>query len=296
MKRIILVLFSSFSVLCSNSQTTDQIIALFDRHPVPDNKRIETGNLLTEAVKTALSIVRQQYRVERDGEFYGRKGKLYYGETYTLGVKISNSTILQRDAILPWENDDDYKRLNAGRNYSAEHLPSFQRQLSETEWKSVEFDFKNLTRVKTNDSLLYESLDKIPDFGLPIDESIGEKNGYMIWVYSTTNLQDSAMQVTQKQESLSVEAKGDNRSIDIKPSDADRVLGGIFVIPKIERAGYIQVLLVGVAAKDSYNNWKLEMLTSQIDKDQSEKPDKTAKPRKKKKQDKSEESELTPIK
>lgn len=256
-----------------------------------------TGNrIIGDAVAPALSIVRQQYRVERDGEFYGRKGKLYYGETYTLGVKISNSTILQRDAIFPWENDDDYKRLNAGRNYSAEHLPSFQRQLSETEWKSVEFDFKNLTRVKTNDSLLYESLDKIPDFGLPIDESTGEKNGYMIWVYSTTNLQDSAMQVTQKQESLVVEAKGDNRSIDVKPSDADRVLGGIFVIPKIERAGYIQVLLVGVAAKDSYNNWKLEMLTSQIDKDQSEKPDKTAKPHKKKKQDKSEESELTPIK
>ena len=132
-----------------------------------------TGNrIIGDAVAPALSIVRQQYRVERDGEFYGRKGKLYYGETYTLGVKISNSTILQRDAILPWENDDDYKRLNAGRNYSAEHLPSFQRQLSETEWKSVEFDFKNLTRVKTNDSLLYESLDKIPDFGLPIDESI----------------------------------------------------------------------------------------------------------------------------
>jgi len=53
---------------------------------------------------------------------------------------------------------------------------------------------------------------------------------------------------------------------------------------------------VGVAAKDSHNNWKLELLTSQTDKVQSEKPGKTAKPHKKKKQDKSEESELTPIK
>ncbi len=302
MKRIILVLFSSFSVLCVNAQTTDQIIALFDRHPVQENGRMETGSPFTEAVKPALSIIRQQYRLERGGEFFGRKGKQYYGETYTIGVKVSNATLLQRGVVLPWENDTDYKRVSAGGKYAAVNFYSMQRQISSDIWNTVEFDFENLTKVKSADSLLFESLDKINDFGLPVDETEGYKNGYMIWAYSTTTLQDSAMQVELKQNAFSIEAKGDGQPVDISPARADSLLGGIFVVPQVERAGYIKVLLVGVAVRDSANAWKLELLTRASNDEKKEKPAKKEKPGKRKKIPKedpdipADDSEPTPIK
>ena len=261
-----------------------------------------TSDIITKAVTPALSIVRQQYRLERGGDFFGRRGRLYYGETYTLGVKVSNSTILQRGAVFPWENDADYKRVSADGKYTAANFHSMQRLLSNKEWKDVEFDFENLTKPKTADSLLYESLDKINDFGLPVDDTEGYKNGYLIWAYSSTNLQDSAMQVSLKQKSYSIEAKGNGMPLDVSPERADSVLGGVFVVTQVERVGYIKVFLVGVAVKNSAKEWKLELLTQKSNENKNEKPEK-----KKKKKDGTEisrekaetpadDSEPTPIK
>ncbi len=261
MNRIVLFLFCSLAVACVKAQTTDQIIALFERHPVSESGQIETRTLLTEAVTPALSIIRQQYRLESNGEFYGRNGKLYFGETYTLGVKVSNATILQRSVLFPWENNADYIRVSAGGKYKAVNFYSMQRPLNSNEWNTVYFDFENLTKVKSSDSLLVESLDKINDFGLPIDETEGYKKGFMIWAYSTTNLLDSAMNVELMQNGFSIEVKNEEKTVNVSPARPESVLGGVFVVPVVERAGYIKVLLVGVAARDSSNTWKLELFT-----------------------------------
>ena len=47
----------------------------------------------------------------------------------------------------------------------------------------------------------------------------------------------------------------------MKPSDCEKVIGGLFVVPVIERAGYIKLQMVGIAAKDQEGNWSLHLLT-----------------------------------
>lgn len=282
MKKLLFIALLSLPSMIVNAQLNSD---MYLRYKDVDNKKTTVGkdsSLIIAAVQPALYVVRQQFRLERDGSYYGRKGQQHYGETFSLGVKVSNATILQRCVVLPWENDADYNRVSAGGKYAPELFRSYQRQLSSLEWQSVEFDFYNLTRSMSNDSLLFESLDKVPDFGLPVDETPGKKEGYMIWAYSTSNLMDSIMQVMFNQESITVEAKGDNKPIDIKPSN-NNVLGGIYVIPKVERAGYIQVLLVGVAARNTKNEWKLGLLTRGSSEDNSENPTISDKPRKRKK-------------
>lgn len=259
-----------------------------------------------DAVQPALSIIRQQYRLERNGDFFGRQNKPYFAETYSLGIKISGGTILHRSVVFPWENDADYQRINGSGKYKPAYFWSMQRSVMESEWKTVELELgTQYVTPFTSDSSLYRHTDATADFGLPIDETVGSKQGYMIWAYSISNLQDSAMQVKFQQSELKIEAKTDGKAISVKPDNISNVLGGIFIVPQVERAGYIKLLLVGVAARNSHGEWSLYLMTTKSGEltkiDESGKGDKT---RKKKKRDDSEkitventdDSELTPIK
>jgi len=173
------------------------------------------------------------------------------------------------------------------------------------EWKAVELELgTQYVAPFSSDSLLYRHTDATADFGLPIDETAGSKQGYMIWAYSTSNLQDSAMQVKFQQSELKIEAKTDGKTISVKPDNISNVLGGIFIVPQVERAGYIKLLLVGVPARNSHGEWSLNLMTTKSGEltkiDESGKSDKS---RKKKKRTTVEtttvdndDPELTPIK
>lgn len=258
-----------------------------------------------DAVQPALSIIRQQYRLERNGDFFGRQNKPYFAETYSLGIKISGGTILHRSVVFPWENDADYQRINGSGKYKPAYFRSMQRSVMGGEWKAVELELgTQYVAPFSSDSLLYRHTDATADFGLPIDETAGSKQGYMIWAYSTSNLQDSAMQVKFQQSELKIEAKTDGNTISVKPGNISNVLGGIFIVPQVERAGYIKLLLVGVAARNSHGEWSLNLMTTKSGEltkiDESGKSDKS---RKKKKRTTVEtttvdndDPELTPIK
>ena len=275
MKRFFIIIYSSLFAFVTYAQIPDWILDMASddtvivAKPMAKVKNVYNENLILDAVIPSLSIVRQQYQLKFKDDVFGREDKLYYGETYTLGIKISNNILLQRDALFPWEHDSDYKRVNPGdkdhQKYQPVYYRSYQRSIRGTEWKEVDFDFDNFTKAKDADSLLFQSQDKISDFGLPTDETIGEKHGYMIWLYSSTNLQDSAMQVEVRQKELTIEVKGTLLPTEIPSDIIQNTLGGIFVVPQIERIGYIKVLLAGVVTKDSQNRWVLKMLASKQD-------------------------------
>ncbi len=258
-----------------------------------------------DAVQPALSIIRQQYRLERNGDFFGRQNKPYFAETYSLGIKISGGTILHRSVIFPWENDADYQRINGSGKYKPTYFRSMQRSVIEGEWKAVELELgTQYVAPFTSDSSLYRHTDATADFGLPIDETAGLKQGYIIWAYSTSSLKDSAMQVKFQQSELKIEAKNDGKAISVKPDNISNVLGGIFIMPQVERAGYIKLLLVGVAARNSHGEWSLDLMTTKSGEltkiDGSGKDDKSQKKKKRTSLETTtidnDDPELTPIK
>lgn len=264
-----------------------------------------TSDIVTKAVKPALTIIRQQYRLERNGEFFGRQNKPYFAETYTLGVKIPGGTLMHRSVIFPWENDADYQRINGSGKYNPTNFVSMQRPVVANEWKAVDFELDTeYVTALSSDSLLYKHSDATADFGLPIDETSGFKQGYMIWAYSTSNLKDSAMQVKFQQSELKIEAKTDIKTVSVKPDNSSNVLGGVFIVPKVERAGYIKLLLVGVASRNSHGEWLLNLMTTKsVELTKADESRKSDKSRKKKKRTTSETTtvdndnpELTPIK
>ncbi len=260
------------------------------------NKVFPHMSIVTDALSPELSIIRQQYQLEREGDHWGKNGKNYYGENYTLGVKVAGGIIFLGDVLTPWKNDADYQKRNAVGNYTPVLYRSYQRGINEGIFQEVELDLDSYAKPLNGDKSLYINADARKDFGLNIDESTGEKKGYMIWAYSTTTLQDSAMLVNFVQNSYQVEATAESTIYSMTPDNQERLLGGIFVVPKVERGGRVQFLLVGVAAPDADKKWNLHLLTTEANPLPKEIADKRKKKDDKKKEEEPNDSELTPIK
>lgn len=223
---------------------------------------------IIDALKPELCIIRQQYQLKRGEDMYGSDGKSYYGETYTLGVKVPGYLYMQRGVLKPWEGDKNYNRVNADGKYESVYFKSFQRSLAETKvaYSPIEIEFgRSYLQAINSDQTLYRQEDLVSDFGLSIDEAGGEKRGIMVWVYSNSTLKDSAMTVSFQQEMLSLEAKSDSILIPQTVSNADRLLGGVFVVPSYERGGRIQIRLAGIAVRTANGDWNLQLLASHFD-------------------------------
>lgn len=223
---------------------------------------------IIDALKPELCIIRQQYQLKRGEDMYGSDGKSYYGETYTLGVKVPGYLYMQRGVLKPWEGDKNYDRVNADGKYESVYFKSFQRSLidKETAYTPIEIEFgRDYLQAVNSDQTLYRQEDLVSDFGLSIDEVGGVKKGIMVWVYSNSTLKDSAMTVSFQQEMLSLEAKSDSMLIPQTVSNANRLLGGVFVVPSYERGGRIQIRLTGIAVRTANGDWNLQLLASHFD-------------------------------
>ena len=253
-----------------------------------------SDSLLIKAITPSLSIIRQQYRLERNGEFFGKNNKSYYGETYSLGVKVAGATSLQNQAARPWENDKDYKRINQSSNYNPSLFWSFQRSLNDSVYNMIEWDYDHPI---DKDSSIYRSEDAIRDFGLSIDIKSGQKSGYLVWVYSTSNLQDSAMHVLIRQTYYQVAASVENADIAMTPNESEKIIGGLYVVPVYESGGRIQMTVAGVASKSTDDKWILHLLTIETPKEHDTKSStvQEKKSSKKRHEDESSKDEPTPV-
>lgn len=222
-------------------------------------------NLTKDALAPELSIIRQQYRLERNGETYGKNGKSFYGETYTLAIKVAGGLYVSGHAIEPWRNDADYERVNVDKKYKPDYFWCYQRALNDSVYKPIELEIGTefLQPVNSGKSL-WKHQDKMSDFGLSEDITLGKKTGYMLWAYASPDIQDSAMVINLRQNTLVVDVKADSTLQEVTPKEVEKVIGGLFVIPKYEGRGRVQFYLAGVAVKVGKEKWALQLLTDKM--------------------------------
>lgn len=214
-------------------------------------------NPVIEAIKPELCMIRQQYRLEQNGKYYGKNSLVYYGETYSLGVKIGGGLLFLRDVVKPWQDDPDYKRVNSDNRYNTEIYYTYQRFLNDTTYNAVELELGSETTTPQNtDSTLWLHPDR--DTGLDLDLSSKFKVGYLIWVNAVNGKRDSAMKIRFVQTDFSVDTTSVS-FINLKPNTPENVLGGLFVTPKYGKGGRVQFLLAGIAVHQKGNNWALQL-------------------------------------
>ena len=268
-KYIILSVLSILLTIPSYSQSLKELLegeSKYIAEPTKDatdtvpNTVVKTSlvesDLVFKAVAPALKIIKQQYRLKKDGDFFGRNNKPHFGESFSLGVKVSGGTILQNEVLYPWVNDKDYKDVNEAGKYTPVLYDSYQKSVIGGDYEKVDFEL-NTPYVKSvgKDSLLYIHSDVYSDFGLNMDTASGEKSGYMLWVYEADGKCD------YKVEALNLQASVESTVIPMKTSSPSKVLGGVYVIPVNERPGTISFYLVGVASTCNNKDWSLKLLT-----------------------------------
>lgn len=241
----------------SSSEKVDTVSTESDTtFPVVMSGDEDLEQLIVKAVSPILRVVKQQYRLKKDGDFFGRNNKPHFGESFSLGVKVAGGTILQNEVLYPWVNDKDYKDVNEAGKYTPVLYDSYQKSVVGGDYEKVDFEL-NTPYVKPvgKDSLLYIHSDVYSDFGLNMDTASGEKSGYMLWVYETDGKCD------YKVEALNLQASVEATVIPMKTSSPSKVLGGVYVIPVNERPGTISFYLVGVASTFNNKDWSLKLLT-----------------------------------
>lgn len=268
-KYIILSVLSILLTIPSYSQSLKELLegeSKYIAEPTKDttdtvpNTAVKTSlvesDLVFKAVAPALKIIKQQYRLKKDGDFFGRNNKPHFGESFSLGVKVSGGTILQNEVLYPWVNDKDYKDVNEAGKYTPVLYDSYQKSVIGGDYEKVDFEL-NTPYVKSvgKDSLLYIHSDVYSDFGLNMDTASGEKSGYMLWVYEADGKCDYRV------ETLNLQASVESTVIPMKTSSPSKVLGGVYVIPVNERPGTISFYLVGVASTCNNKDWSLKLLT-----------------------------------
>ena len=130
-KYIILSVLSILLTIPSYSQSLKELLegeSKYIAEPTKDatdtvpNTAVKTSlvesDLVFKAVAPALKIIKQQYRLKKDGDFFGRNNKPHFGESFSLGVKVAGGTILQNEVLYPWVNDKDYKDVNEAGKYT----------------------------------------------------------------------------------------------------------------------------------------------------------------------------------
>lgn len=258
MKRIFIICFlTAFYAAGMSAQIS---LTELLKGKVTVNNKVEISH---EAVKPELFIIRQQYRLERNGEYYGKNNKPFYGETYSLAVKVSGGMMFLDDVVEPWKNDADYKRVNATGKYKPVRFWTYQRAITDSVYKAVDLELGTEYVTPFNaQKTLYTHIEEKGNFGLSIDKETGVKAGYMIWAYSKSDIQDSAMVVELRQSMDSIDVKPDSTLIPMSPTDPKKIIGGIFVTPKYGHAGSVQFVLTGIAVRTDNSGWALQMLMS----------------------------------
>lgn len=252
------------------------------------------------SILSELSIIRQQYRLKQGKDYYGKNGKSYFGETYTLAIKVNRGMYLSGDVVEPWKFDADYSRMNASGNYTPALFWSYQRSLTDSVFKAISLEFGKEEFLKSFNAgkSLYKHQDAKDDFGLEEDCTSGEKKGIMIWAYSKTTVQDSAMVVDLRQNAMTINSKADSTLLSMTPNEPEKIIGGVYMVPKIEGRGVVRYQLAGVAVKTGEGKWALQLLVMEdsLTKSEGKAPENDKKKGSKKRKTKSEEmTELTAV-
>lgn len=272
MRRLLSLFILVMVVTCIQAQIPDWILDMAKGDttkimPSVQNEEVKpVNNIVCEAIIPTLTIIRQQYRLELNGEHYGKNNLPYYGETFSLGVKVAGGMLFLKDVFKPWLYDSDYNLVNASGKYKVEYYATYQRALRDSVYTPIDLELskQNYSYPVNIDSTLYKHVDARSNFGLNIDETAGLKDGYMLWVHSRTNVKDSAMDVDISQSSYSINASAETSVIAMAPNEPNKLIGGLYVVPKFEQGGRVQFIVAGVAVKSDESEWKLQLLVNDL--------------------------------
>jgi hypothetical protein len=242
---------------------------------------------IEKAINNCLFITHQSFQVfsKQTGEIYGYNGKDEFGYTNSLGVAVKDGVILTDQAVRPWSYDKKFKKYS--NDYDPIFMDSQYAVLNDSaKFKAFEYSSADL-KILSDTTLYYFPSKTFNNIGFEIDNTAGEKQGWVIWVSPKKDSSDTnKVTYTCYQKSIKI---GKEQAFEISlPNSANSAIGGVYIVPDFSVPSIIKFKLCGIiASRDDkwYINALCEDLGTQTncDKESAESTDEVK------------DSELTPI-
>lgn len=225
-----------------------------------------SDSVLIDAVQPGLYVVRQQYQIRNvaDGKVYGKDGNNWFGETYSLGVKVAGGLLVTRAVMRPWEGDTDFDKVNNHGKYVPQlYRTTYLRSVDGGDYReaNLDFDTPEYIDVYGSDSLLFRHIESQADFGFLTDERFGTTEGYLLWAYRDSTAAHADMKVRLRVARKRLGPVADSLYVACAPVDSAKALGGVFVVPVTDRVGQVSFRLAGIALQTADGRWVLRSLT-----------------------------------
>ncbi|GAP71198.1 hypothetical protein SAMD00024442_1_11 [Candidatus Symbiothrix dinenymphae] len=248
MKRFVLFLMVCLAVV----QPLDAQFAL---------RSLSSGNqqLIEEAVRDGLFVVRQSYQLRDSVTSYGWNNLPQFGTTYSLGVKVVDGYYLDAQAVTPWLYDPKFDEYRDSKQYTPVISQTDCYRLSDTTFRKVSFRLPSEGVGSSNFQFVTDSL--FANEGFAADNSDGAKAGWLVWVVSADSLDKitaGALSLLIYRNELKFEAGENTYKIDA-PTTTKTVVGGIYIVPKTEGIGKISFYLGGIAHRQE-GDWRVVRL------------------------------------
>jgi hypothetical protein len=251
MKRIIgMLLFTGLCVM-ANAQSMLPI----------GNMQSANQQLIESAVVNGLFVVHRCYQLQdtttAEPSYFGWNNFSYFGDTYSLGVKVRNGYYSGNMAAHPWMYDIKYEEYRNRNRYVPVISESYYRQVEDTAYQTLPLKDRIVKEISSN--RIYFVQDTLfQNKGFEIDNSDGIKKGWLVWAVTEKPL---AEQNNQAVSFLIYRAElvfeSGKESYDIKNPSTDKViLGGIYLLPKTTGIGEITFQLTGYLHRED-SQWQV---------------------------------------
>lgn len=219
--------------------------------------------LIEQAVQSGFVIVEQTYQLEDSTthQRFGRYGNEIFGKARSLGVRVGNDVIVNKEILSPWDKDENFER------YRNTHIPVVAStsiiELNDTIKKDI---------IMSTDSLLCvtESIISVPDSFLLKGFEIGVYDrpleGWFVWITSDKAISEwGGTSLNLSIYKKTVEFVPDKNKYEIDaPQTSNHLWGGVFLIPEQTRIGQLTFKLGGIAVKTD-NGWTLETILPSVE-------------------------------
>ena len=237
MKKYILIIALNLFALTTFAQ--------LERFSISNNQQ-----LIEDAVKNGLFVIHQTYKLQDkttdEPAYYGWNNKPFFGETFSVGIKISEGYYVGDKAVNPWRYDSNFDTYSNNPQYVPVFSETKYRELSDTACMKLPFDMQSCKEIK--EKCLYEINDAVFGGKGFEENSTDEKHeGWLVWVVTDkpiTKLNDSAIALITYRKELVFQPEVNSYEIE-SPSFKKDIIGGIYIVPKVTEIGKITFLLTG---------------------------------------------------
>lgn len=199
--------------------------------------------IVEEAVKNAFCVVRQEFQLQdtKTEKRYDLDSLGYFGYTESVCLKVRNGYIADNAIPEPWNEDSrvaDYPKYRPVLSSFRIYNPSSK------EWEKARSQtYKDVTSIgNTKRIFVVDSL--FNNEGLPLDNEVGDKEGWLVWVY-------------QQGEQLSFQSfrqrnlSADSLAISNQPQQfpEKKLLSGIIVSADYSELGVVRFKLAALVEK-----------------------------------------------